>query len=122
VDQLSIGIQDQHGHLSQIPFQKKKRMRGREKETEGERERDGKKEGKKERKEGRKKKSQVPLAHSCNSSYSRGRDQEDHGSKPAWANSSQDPMLKNTVTNKGWWCGSRKALSSNPSTAKRKKE
>jgi hypothetical protein len=31
---------------------------------------------------------QVPVAHACNSSYSGGRDQEDRGSKPAWANSS----------------------------------
>jgi hypothetical protein len=27
-------------------------------------------------------------------SYSTGRDQEHHGSKPAWGNSSQDPILK----------------------------
>jgi hypothetical protein len=27
------------------------------------------------------------VAHACNASYSRGRDQEDHGSKPAQANS-----------------------------------
>jgi hypothetical protein len=26
------------------------------------------------------------VAHVCNTSYSGGRDQEDHGSKPAWAN------------------------------------
>jgi hypothetical protein len=25
----------------------------------------------------------VPVAHACNSSYSEGRDQEDHSSKPA---------------------------------------
>jgi hypothetical protein len=35
------------------------------------------------------------VAHTCNPSYSGGRDQEDHGSKPAWVNSSQDPILKN---------------------------
>jgi hypothetical protein len=34
------------------------------------------------------------VAHTCNPSYSGGRDQEDHGSKPAQANSSQDPVLK----------------------------
>jgi hypothetical protein len=28
------------------------------------------------------------VAHAYNPSYSGGRDQEDHGSKPAWANSS----------------------------------
>jgi hypothetical protein len=30
--------------------------------------------------------SQVLVAHACNPSYSRGRDQEDHSSKPAEAN------------------------------------
>jgi hypothetical protein len=34
------------------------------------------------------------VAHACNPSYSEGRDQEDRGSKPAWANSSQDPISK----------------------------
>jgi hypothetical protein len=34
------------------------------------------------------------VAHSCNPSYSGGRDQEDHGSKPAQANSLQDPISK----------------------------
>jgi hypothetical protein len=34
--------------------------------------------------------------------------QEDHGSKPAQANSSQDPILKKKkITKKGWWSGSR---------------
>jgi hypothetical protein len=32
--------------------------------------------------------SQVPVAHTCNPSYSGSREQEDHGSKPAGANSS----------------------------------
>jgi hypothetical protein len=31
--------------------------------------------------------SQAPVAHPCNPSYSGGRDQEDSGSKPTWANS-----------------------------------
>jgi hypothetical protein len=35
------------------------------------------------------------VAHACNPSYSGGRDQEDRGSKPAQANSSRDPILKN---------------------------
>jgi hypothetical protein len=39
-------------------------------------------------------KSQAPMAHACNPSYSGGRDQEDGGSKPAQANSSPDPILK----------------------------
>jgi hypothetical protein len=29
------------------------------------------------------------------------RDQEDHGLKPAWANSSQDPVLKKNPSHKG---------------------
>jgi hypothetical protein len=33
-----------------------------------------------------------------NPSYSGGRDQEDHGSKPAWANSLQDLMSKKKKT------------------------
>jgi hypothetical protein len=28
------------------------------------------------------------VAHACNTSYLGGRDQDDHGSKPAWANTS----------------------------------
>jgi hypothetical protein len=44
--------------------------------------------------------SQVPVAHACNLSYSGDRDQEDHGSKPAQANSSQDPILRKTIHKK----------------------
>jgi hypothetical protein len=36
------------------------------------------------------------MAHICDPSYSGSRDQEDRGSKPAQANSSQDPILKKT--------------------------
>jgi hypothetical protein len=32
-----------------------------------------------------------------------GRDQEDHSSKSAWANSSQDPISKIPNTKQGWW-------------------
>jgi hypothetical protein len=49
----------------------------------------------------KKKWSQVLVAHACNPSYSGGKDQEDCGSKPAWANSSWDPILKKTITEKG---------------------
>jgi hypothetical protein len=35
------------------------------------------------------------VAHAYNPSYSRDRDQEDRGSKPAQANSLRDPILKN---------------------------
>jgi hypothetical protein len=45
---------------------------------------------------------QVPVAHACNPSYSGGRDQEDLSSKPAWANSSQDPILTKPITKKAW--------------------
>jgi hypothetical protein len=38
---------------------------------------------------------QEPVAQAYNPSYSGGRDQEDHGSKPAQAYSSQDPTSKN---------------------------
>jgi hypothetical protein len=34
------------------------------------------------------------VAHACNLGYSGGKDQEDHGSKPAQANSSRDLILK----------------------------
>jgi hypothetical protein len=36
----------------------------------------------------------VLVAHAYNPSYSGGRDQEDQGSKPAWASSSRDPTSK----------------------------
>jgi hypothetical protein len=36
----------------------------------------------------------TPVAHTCNSSYSGGRDQEARGSKPAPANSLRDPISK----------------------------
>jgi hypothetical protein len=39
---------------------------------------------------------QALVAHACNPSYLGGRDQEDRGSKPAWANSSMRPYLENT--------------------------
>jgi hypothetical protein len=38
--------------------------------------------------------SQVPVAHTCNPSYSGDQDQEDHGSKLPWENCFQDPILK----------------------------
>jgi hypothetical protein len=59
----------------------------------------------------------------CNPNYSGGRDQEDHGSKPAQANSSQDHIWKKPITKKGLveWLKV-KALSSGPNTAKKKKK
>jgi hypothetical protein len=47
------------------------------------------------------------VAHTCNPGYWRDRDHEDCGSKPAWTNSLQDPILKKPKTKKGWWSGSR---------------
>jgi hypothetical protein len=47
------------------------------------------------------------IAHICNPSYSRGRDQEDQGLKPSQANSSKDPITKKPTTKKGWQSGSR---------------
>jgi hypothetical protein len=45
--------------------------------------------------------SQAPVTHVCNLSYSGDRDQEDHGSKPTWANSLQDPISKIPNAKKG---------------------
>jgi hypothetical protein len=42
----------------------------------------------------------APVAHACNPSYPGGRDQEDHGSKPAQANSLGDCILKIPNTRK----------------------
>jgi hypothetical protein len=44
----------------------------------------------------------APVALVCNPSYSGGSDQEDHGSRPAQANSMQDPVLKIPITKQGW--------------------
>jgi hypothetical protein len=41
---------------------------------------------------------QVPVAPTCNPSYTRDRDQKDHGSKPAKSNSLQ--ILKKPITKK----------------------
>jgi hypothetical protein len=41
------------------------------------------------------------VVHTYNHSYSGGKDQEDHGSKPAQANSSRDPSLKKSHHKKG---------------------
>jgi hypothetical protein len=61
------------------------------------------------------------VGHVCNPSYSGGRDQEDCGSKPAWE-IVHETLSQKTLQKKGlveWlkvW-----ALSSNPSTGKKKK-
>jgi hypothetical protein len=43
------------------------------------------------------------VTHACNPSYSGGRDQEDLGLKPAWANSSKDPISKKNLSQKKGW-------------------
>jgi hypothetical protein len=60
------------------------------------------------------------MAHAYNPSYSRGRDQKDHGSKPAQANSSVRTYLEKPFTNIRLveWVKV-KGLSSSPSTAKK---
>jgi hypothetical protein len=63
------------------------------------------------------------VAHACNPSYSRGRDQEDHDLKPAQANSLWDPISEKKHHNKrAGRVAQGVGLSSNPSTAKKKKE
>jgi hypothetical protein len=66
--------------------------------------------------------SQALVAHACNPSYSGGRDREDCGLKPAQANSSARPYLEKPFTKIGLveWLKV-KALSSSPSTTKKKK-
>jgi hypothetical protein len=60
------------------------------------------------------------VAHTYNPSHSRGRDQEDGNLKPAWANSSTDPISKKTQKGMVQWFNV-KALSVNSSTEKKKK-
>jgi hypothetical protein len=64
----------------------------------------------------------APVPHSCNLSYSGGRDQGDRNAKPSWANSLQDLISKIPNTKNGLvkWLKV-KALSSSPSIAKKKK-
>jgi hypothetical protein len=62
------------------------------------------------------------VTHVCNPSYSGGRDYEEHNLKPAQGTSYVRPYLKNPITKKGLveWLKV-KALSSSPSTSKKKK-
>jgi hypothetical protein len=46
------------------------------------------------------KRSWTTVTHACNPSYSEGTDQEDHSSKPAWANSSEILSPKKTKQKK----------------------
>jgi hypothetical protein len=56
---------------------------------------------KKKKKKKIKKKSWAPMAYTCDPSYSGGRDQEDHSSKPGQANSSTRPYLEKNLHKKG---------------------
>jgi hypothetical protein len=58
--------------------------------------------------------SRVLVAHAYNPAYSGGTDQEDHGSKPAQANSSRDPISKIPNTKQGWWIDSSGRASMRP--------
>jgi hypothetical protein len=42
------------------------------------------------------------VADTCNPSYLGGRDKEDHGSKPAWVKSLQDPISTNEPVVQLW--------------------
>jgi hypothetical protein len=65
----------------------------------------------------------VPVAHICNPSNPRGRDQEDRGLKPAWANCSTRPYLKKTHHKKrAGGVAQGIALSSNLSTIQKKRQ
>jgi hypothetical protein len=66
--------------------------------------------------------SRAQVAHAYNPSYSGGRDQEDLGSEPAWANTSVRPYLEKPFTKIGLveWLKVR-ALSLSPNIAKKKK-
>jgi hypothetical protein len=63
------------------------------------------------------------VVHACNPSYSGGRDQENHGSKPAQANSFARPYLEKSSTKVGQveWLKVKTPSSSLSKTEKRKK-
>jgi hypothetical protein len=52
----------------------------------------------------------APVAHTCNPSYSEGRNQEDRSLKAVQAvqeNTLRDPILRKPIKKRGWWSGSR---------------
>jgi hypothetical protein len=57
----------------------------------------------------------MPVSHACNPSYSGGRDQEDHGLKPAQA------IFKKPFRKRAGGVAKMYDLSSSPGTAKKKK-
>jgi hypothetical protein len=60
------------------------------------------------------------VAHTCNPSYSRGRDQEDRGTKSAQANSSRPHLIKTHHKKELVELLKVKALSPSPGTKKKK--
>jgi hypothetical protein len=65
----------------------------------------------------------VLVAHAYNPSYLGGRDQEDLGSNPAWANSSETLSQKNPSQKKDWWSGLRyRCCVQTPVLQKKKRE
>jgi hypothetical protein len=64
----------------------------------------------------------APVAHTCNPSYSGGRDQEDHSSKPAWKNTSQDPILKIPITKRAGGVAQGEGHEFKPHYSKKKKK
>jgi hypothetical protein len=56
----------------------------------------------KKKQDSKSRESLAPVAHAYNPSYSGVRDQEDHGSKPARANSLLDPILKIPNPKQAW--------------------
>jgi hypothetical protein len=65
--------------------------------------------------------SQAPVAHTCNPRFSKSRNQEDWGSKPAQANSSQDPVSKKPNTKRAGGVAQGVGPEFKPSTTKNKK-
>jgi hypothetical protein len=63
----------------------------------------------------------VLMAHVCNPSCSRDRDQEDCGSKPGQASSLRDPISKSPSQKRAGGVAQDVGLSSNPSTTIKKK-
>jgi hypothetical protein len=65
----------------------------------------------------------APVTHTYNPSYSGGRDQEDRGSKPDWANILETLSWKKSFSKKDWWSGLRcRPWIQTPALKKRKLE
>jgi hypothetical protein len=62
------------------------------------------------------------MAHVCNPSYSGGRDEEDHGLKPAQENSLQDPISKIPITKRAGGVAQGEGAECKPQYCKKKKK